>query len=104
MYSRTYYAVYNASKAVRYLVNGDVSLKSDDHGLAAVKLPADLPNVAAWSEKVTVLYEHRLRADYDNWSDTISSNSISCNDAIVLANQFIDETRHYLNDKFGMAL
>ena len=29
--SRAYYAVYNNSKAVRYLVNGTVSLKGDDH-------------------------------------------------------------------------
>ncbi len=29
--SRSYYAVYNASKAIRYIVNGSVSLRGDDH-------------------------------------------------------------------------
>src|SRR5258708_28070083 len=30
VYSRSYYAAYNGSKCVRYLVNGWVSLKGDD--------------------------------------------------------------------------
>src|SRR5438128_573891 len=34
-YSRSYYAAYNASKAVRYLVYGEVSLKGDDHAKAS---------------------------------------------------------------------
>ena len=33
-YSRAYYAAYNASKAIRYHVNGVVSLKGDDHQAA----------------------------------------------------------------------
>ncbi|WP_218673768.1 hypothetical protein, partial [Candidatus Entotheonella palauensis] len=31
VYSRAYYSVYNASKAIRYRVNGFVSLRGDDH-------------------------------------------------------------------------
>ena len=34
-YSRAYYAVYNASKSVRYIVTGAVSLKGDDHKKAS---------------------------------------------------------------------
>ena len=30
-YSRSYYAAYNASKSIRYIVNGSVSLAGDDH-------------------------------------------------------------------------
>src|SRR5216683_2485248 len=32
VFSRSYYAAYNASKATRYIVQGIVSLKGDDHG------------------------------------------------------------------------
>jgi hypothetical protein len=43
-FSRSYYAAYNASKAVRYIVFGVVSLKGDDHHKAS-DLPDDLPKV-----------------------------------------------------------
>src|ERR1700733_231064 len=56
VYSRAYYAAYNASKATRYLVSGAVSLKADDHGKAAANLPDDFPDVALWSQRITVLY------------------------------------------------
>jgi hypothetical protein len=44
-FSRSYYAAYNASKAIRYLVDGAVSLKGDDHQKASSGLPDDFPNV-----------------------------------------------------------
>ncbi len=59
-YSRAYYAAYNASKAIRYHVNGVVSLKGDDHQ-AAPELPGDFPDLDQWSQLVAALYEHRLR-------------------------------------------
>jgi HEPN domain-containing protein len=67
-HSRSYYAAYNASKAVRYIVDGAVSLKGDDHHKAS-DLPDDFPDVDRWSEEVTKLYElactrfrrHRVR-------------------------------------------
>jgi hypothetical protein len=43
VFSRSYYATYNASKAVRYIVVGAVSLKGDDHSKAS-DLPDDFPN------------------------------------------------------------
>jgi hypothetical protein len=64
-YSRSYYAAYNVSKAVRYIVNGEVSLKGDDHHSAS-DLPGDFPDGDRWSTVITTLYEHRLMADYDN--------------------------------------
>jgi hypothetical protein len=102
VFSRSYYAAYNASKAARYIVSGWVSLKGDDHGRASAELPNDLPDVAQRSQDVTVLYEHRLRADYENWST--SSNSLRPEDAIGIARAFIDGIRAYINAKFGMAL
>lgn len=100
-FSRAYYAVYNASKAVRYQVNGVVSLKGDDHQRAP-ELPDDFPDVDRWSKAVAALYEHRLRADYDNWSNTASENALSPNDCISQAQAFVAECRQYLFDKFGV--
>ncbi len=103
-YSRAYYAAYNASKASRYLVRGYVSLKGDDHKNSAAELPDDLPKVDHWSRQHTLLYEHRLRADYDNWSDTVGSHTITAEDAVNLAGEFLEQIRIYVRDKFGMEL
>jgi hypothetical protein len=102
-YSRAYYAAYNASKAVRYHVNGRVSLKGDDHK-AAQELPDDFPDVDKWSKILAVLYEHRLRADYDNWSDTAVEHTLAPNDCISQAQQFMAECRQDLLYKFGVTL
>ncbi len=103
-FSRAYYAAYNASKAMRYMVNGIVSLKGDDHGKAAVDLPADMPNAATWSQNITMLYEHRLRADYDNWQSSASQNTLLPTQAVQTARDFVDATKSYLTKKFGMVL
>lgn len=102
--SRAYYAAYNASKATRYLSQGSVSLKGDDHGKASTDLPMDFPNVAHWAQRVTVLYENRLRADYDNWQTTPTDFTLTPDAAVDIAQEFIDEVRHYLNTKYGMTL
>jgi len=104
VFSRAYYAAYNASKAARYLVQGWVSLHGDDHGKASTNLPQDFPNVAQWSQDMINLYEHRQRADYDNWSDTSASNTLTPADAVTKAREFVEETRGYLNGKFGAFL
>jgi hypothetical protein len=102
-FSRAYYAAYNASKAARYIVNGIVSLKGDDHNQAQ-KLPDDFPDVDQWSHRITQLYENRLRADYDNWVSTSADFSITSADAIAFADQFVSTTRAYLKAKFGIIL
>ncbi|MDO9013674.1 MAG: HEPN domain-containing protein, partial [Polynucleobacter sp.] len=103
-YSRAYYAAYNASKGTRYIYKGFVSLKGDDHGKASTELPPDFPDVANWASTISVLYEHRLHADYDNWSDTPSTYTLQPNQAIKEAENFISEARDYINNKFGMEL
>jgi hypothetical protein len=80
-----------------------VSLRGDDHQ-AAPELPDDFPGVDKWSKLVAALYEHRLRADYDNWSNTASENTLPANDCISQAQQFLAECRQYLLDKFGVTL
>ncbi len=103
VYSRAYYAAYNVSKATRYIVTGFVSLKGDDHA-KAIDLPGDFPNLATWSAAITNLYEHRLHADYDNWSTTATAFTLTPANAVKSAEKFIDEARAYLNSKFGMTL
>jgi hypothetical protein len=103
LYSRCYYAVYNASKCVRYLVDGAVSLKGDDHQ-AASELPDDFPDVDMWSSDIVKLYEHRLVFDYDNWRQDEAKRTLSRADAIVLTEKFLKCARNYLMSKYGMAL
>ena len=102
--SRAYYAAYNSSKSARYIIQGKVSLKGDDHASASSDLPGDFPNVAIWALKISELYENRLRADYDNWSTTAADFTLSPLDSVAFAEAFIQEVRTYLNTKFGMKL
>ena len=104
IFSRSYYAAYNASKAMRYFANGTVSLKGDDHGKASVDLPDDLTNVADFSANITILYEYRLRADYDNWSDTFKNKTLTPNEAVEMAEEFVEAVRKYMSEKFGIPL
>jgi sulfur relay (sulfurtransferase) DsrC/TusE family protein len=102
-YSRSYYAAYNASKAVRYLAYGQVSLRGDDHAKAS-ELPDDFPNVAKWATTISTLYEHRLRADYDNWTNTLGEHTTSSADCITQAGQFMDDCAQYAKAKYGVTL
>lgn len=103
-FSRAYYAAYNASKGVRYMVRGFVSLKGDDHSKASSDLPGDFPDVGSWASRVGKLYEHRLRADYDNWNTTPSEHTLKPDEAVAEAEAFIQAARNYLNAKCGMTL
>ncbi len=103
VYSRSYYAAYNASKSVRCIVNGSVSLTADDHKKAQ-DLPDDFPEVEKWAADITSLREHRLRADYDNWGASGSEHSLPAKDVIDLAEQFLSEAKQYLEAKFGIKL
>jgi HEPN domain len=101
--SRSYYAVYNASKAVRYIVNGSVSLRGDDHQ-KAVELPDDFPNVQNWAVDINRLREHRLIADYDGWAATPTELSLTSKKSLELAQSFIVEAKQYLENKYGISL
>ena len=101
VYSRAYYAAYNASKAVRYVVFGFVSLKGDDHKKVAV-LPGNFPDVDYWVSQLPLLYEHRLRADYDNWSDTDSENVLAPGGCLALAADFLNAAEQFLLAEYGL--
>lgn len=104
VFSRAYYAAYNASKGARYIAQGFVSLKGDDHGKASTDLPGNFPNVAIWASRISILYEHRLHADYDNWSNTVNEFILTPANAVDEAEAFINEARTYLNSECGMTL
>ena len=97
-YSRSYYAVYNASKSIRYIVNGSVSLKGDDHQKAS-DLPDDFPEVDKWALDITSLREHRVRADYDNWGATGSEHLLAVAETVQLAENFLSDAKQYLEFK-----
>ena len=101
VYSRAYYAAYNASKAVRYVVRGSVSLYGDDHKKVA-DLPGSFPEVDSWVSKLPLLYEHRLRADYDNWSDTASENSLAPAECLAIAGDFLTVAEQFLRAGYGL--
>jgi uncharacterized protein (UPF0332 family) len=100
-YSRSYYAAYNASKTIRYVVEGAVSLKGDDHNRAP-DLPDDFPDVDRWAAAITNLYEHRLKADYDNWTSTRAELSLTPEETVALAEEFIANSLNYLEGKYGI--
>ena len=103
VYSRSYYAAYNASKAVRYIVRGLVSLKGDDHKRVA-ELPDSFPDVDAWAVRLQLLYEHRLRADYDNWSDSVLENQLSPAECLAAAREFLTVSEEFLFSKYGLRI
>jgi hypothetical protein len=103
IYSRAYYAAYNASKSVRYVVRGQVSLKGDDHRRVA-ELPDSFPDVDAWAAKLSLLYEHRLRADYDNWSDTAAENTLSPEQCLNDAGDFLGMAEQFLLTEYGFTV
>lgn len=101
VYSRAYYAAYNASKAVRHVVRGFVSLRGDDHKKVA-DLPGNFPDVNAWVSKLPLLYEHRLRADYDNWSDTAAENVLAPPDCLAISADFLKAAEEFLLATYGL--
>ncbi len=103
IYSRSYYAAYSASKAVRYVVYGEVSLGGDDHRKVA-ELPDSFPNVSSWAVRLIQLYEHRLRADYDNWSGSDTENTLAPEDSRTAAKEFLDACKTFLFDEYGVVV
>ena len=103
VFSRAYYAVYNASKAVRYVTNGSVSLHGDDHQKAG-DLPDDFPSVVNWAVDINRLREHRQKADYDGWGITPKEFSLTSTKSLQLAESFVSEAKQYLDSKYGIRL
>lgn len=103
VYSRAYYAAYNASKAVRYMAQGTVSLLGDDHRKVS-DLPDSFPDVDAWARDLQVMYQHRLRADYDNWSQTPSEHTLKPEQCAELAQRFLKISETFLNNVYKVTV
>jgi hypothetical protein len=101
VYSRAYYVVYSASKAVRYTSRGTVSLFGDDHRKVS-ELPDSFPNVDTWARDLQVMYQHRLRADYENWTQTPSEHTLKPKECAELAQRFLTVCETFLNDAYSV--
>jgi len=104
VYSRSYYAAYNASKFARYVVSGAVSLKGNDHSFASANLPGNIPDVAKWSQIITQLYQCRLTADYDNWADSLSGLPLTPSEAVQNASDFVSMIKQYAAATLGLSV
>ena len=100
--SRSYYAVYNASKSVRFYVSGRVSRGTDDHA-AVGDLPKDFPNRPRWTNFTTELRRDRNLADYEPWRHVRRSLTYQPPQAIAEAKLFVAACRTYLRGK-GLTL
>ena len=80
-----------------------MSLRGDDHKKVG-QLPSSFPEVDSWATKLPLLYEHRLRADYDNWSDTTSENTLSPKDCLNLSREFLAAAKNYLRNEYGLTI
>jgi hypothetical protein len=103
VYSRSYYVAYNASKAVRYMSQGAVSLKGDDHRKVS-ELPDSFPDVDVWARELQVMYEHRLRGDYDNWSQTSAEHTLKPSECAQRAHEFLGICAGFLKDKYKVTV
>lgn len=93
--SRAYYAAYNGSKAIRYLVHGSVRLDGDDHKHVA-DLPGDFPDREYYATFLTDLREARNKADYDPWPDTFRELPRSPEELLTGAEAFLRAVIGYL--------
>jgi len=103
-YSRSYYACYNLSKAVRFLDAGAVSLKGDDHQKAP-DLPDAFPDRDKASLLITTLYQCRLMADYDNWTGhKLARYPMTLRDAIEKSVDFAKAVRGVMRINYGVKI
>lgn len=93
--SRSYYAAYNVSRSVRYLVHGFVKFDGSDHTIVG-DLPADFPQRASWSTFLVDLRKDRNVADYAPWTGMLSTLSQLPEFSLDRVEQFVKESKQYL--------
>jgi len=91
--SRLYYAGYSCTKATRYYATGIYSTDGSDHKKVG-DLPADFPNAATFSNKLSVLRNDRNTCDYDHMSRA-SDLVISTPEAAQIIRDLLKETKAY---------
>lgn len=93
--SRSYYAVYNVSRAIRLAVAGHYSQEVKDHEKVG-ELPDDFPDKSTYTNKLRLLRDDRNLCDYDHTVVQADLGSTSV-DTLQLVELFIDHGRQYLN-------
>lgn len=93
--SRSYYAAYNVSKAIRLAVAGHYSQEVRDHEKVG-ELPDDFPDKNTYTNKLRLLRDDRNLCDYDHTVVQADLGSTSA-DTLRLVERFIDHGRRYLN-------
>ena len=96
--SRSYYAGYNASRSVRYVVNGSVKFGADDHQ-AVGDLPQDFPQRASWSTFLVDLRKDRNIADYEPWIGMRSTLSQAPSSSLSRVEDFVRQSKLYLRGR-----
>jgi hypothetical protein len=102
-YSRNYYAVYNASKSVRYFASGFVSAAGDDHKKVS-ELPATFPDLAQWGDDLRKMYEFRLIADYDGWSHSTANLDADMKSYLKKSTAFLKASKAFLKIEHGIRI
>jgi hypothetical protein len=92
--SRLYYACYAVSRSVRLEVDGHFTTESTDHKRVG-DLPEDFPRREQFKNQLVTLRDDRNLADYDHTA-TEMELVFPVADAIVMAQDFIDEAGRYL--------
>lgn len=92
--SRSYYAAYNISKAVRLAVNGSYSQEVKDHEKVG-DLPDDFPNKNIYANKLRLLRDDRNLCDYDHTAVQAELGSTSA-DTLQLVSDLIGDAKKYL--------
>ena len=96
--SRSYYAAYNASRSVRYFVDGQVKLTAEDHQSVG-DLPDDFPNKGVWSSFLTDLRKDRNIADYEPWLGARKTLSLPPHDSYLKTRELLTVCRAYLRGR-----
>lgn len=99
--SRYYYACYNASKALRFHMDGNFSSDVTDHKKIG-DLPDDFPNKEYFKNKIESMRTDRNSCDYDHQiaqDDLIDSPESIRN----VSTDFLEEVQIYCNNR-GLAL
>lgn len=92
--SRSYYACYAVSRALRLEVDGYYSTESADHKRVG-ELPSDFPNRARLKNQLATLREDRNLADYDHTA-TPGDLVFPVSDAMEIARDLTNHAKQYL--------
>ena len=95
--SRSYYAAYNVSKAIRLTVSGHYSQEVKDHEKVG-SLPDDFPNRNTYANKLGLLRDDRNLCDYDH-TVTPADLSSTVADTLKLVGDLVIDARKYLKTR-----